>query len=116
MSKECKFLHSSQTPCQPSNLRDVTKMPRKNGPAPDYEQCLNLEKFGKALALLGSEGAFIVRYRLSAILLFVVLTANSFAQPAKIAKASAVPEPSVLVALGSGLVGIAALVRRRLSH
>jgi len=49
------------------------------------------------------------------VLLLLILAVNSFAQP-NVMKASAVPEPGLLVALGSGLVGLATLIRRRFNQ
>ena len=46
------------------------------------------------------------------VLLPVILAVNSFAQP-NVMKASAVPEPGLLLALGSGLVGLATFIRHR---
>ncbi len=49
------------------------------------------------------------------ILILLFLSSNSFAQP-NILKASAIPEPGVLLALGTGLVGLATLIRRRFTE
>lgn len=49
------------------------------------------------------------------LLVLVLFVTNSFAAP-HVARASAVPEPGVLVALGGGLVGLATVVRRRLGR
>jgi PEP-CTERM motif len=53
----------------------------------------------------------------SAVLLtsLLTLTTNSFAAP-HVMRASTVPEPGVLVALGGGLVGLAAVIRRRVGR
>ena len=45
----------------------------------------------------------------------IVLAGNSYAAP-QVMRAAAVPEPGVLVALGSGLIGLATVIRRRLSR
>ena len=50
-----------------------------------------------------------------AFLLVLILATSSFAAPASLT-ASAVPEPGLLVLLGSGLVGLATLIRRHLSE
>lgn len=49
------------------------------------------------------------------ILFIVFLASDSFARP-NVLKAAALPEAGVLLALGSGLVGLAALVRRHFSE
>jgi hypothetical protein len=49
------------------------------------------------------------------MLMLGLLVTNSFAAP-HVVRASAVPEPGVLVALGGGLVGLATVVRRRLGR
>jgi len=46
-------------------------------------------------------------------LVFVLLLGgHGFAEPS-VLKASALPEPGILIALGSGLVGLATVIRRR---
>ena len=49
------------------------------------------------------------------ILLLFLLASNALAQP-NLLKAAAFPEPGILVALGSGLIGLATLVRRHFSE
>jgi len=51
----------------------------------------------------------------SALLLVLLMSTSLFAAPA-VVKSSVVPDPGVLVLLGGGLFGLAALIRRRLSH
>lgn len=51
---------------------------------------------------------------LVAIVVFAAAS-HAFAAPS-VFRASAVPEPGLLVALGGGLVGIAAIIRRRLGQ
>lgn len=47
-------------------------------------------------------------------LVVLMLAGHSFAQPA-VVKSTLFPEPGVLALLGSGLVGLAALIRSRFS-
>ncbi len=47
------------------------------------------------------------------VLIVLILGTNSFAAPA-VVKSPVLPEPGVLALLGSGLVGLATLVRRHL--
>ena len=56
-----------------------------------------------------------MRNAASVVMLLLILTVSSFAAPA-VLKASAVPEPGVLIALGSGLVGLATFIRRRFNQ
>ena len=56
-----------------------------------------------------------VRNTLFGLLLIMILGGSSFAQTT-ILKASAVPEPGVLIALGSGLIGLATVVRRHFTR
>jgi hypothetical protein len=56
-----------------------------------------------------------VRNSGAVLLSVLILVATSFAAPATV-RSSIVPEPGVLALLGSGLVGIAALVRRHLGE
>jgi hypothetical protein len=56
----------------------------------------------------------------AALLVLIVLVMmqpmNCFAAPAAVVRSSVVPEPGLLVLLGGGLVGIAALIRRHFSN
>jgi hypothetical protein len=47
--------------------------------------------------------------------LLVILGTNAFAAPA-VVRSSVVPESGVLVLLGGGLMGLAALIRRHISN
>ena len=54
--------------------------------------------------------------RLSGSAIFVLmLVVNSFAAPAAVRTASA-PQPGLLLLLGTGLVGLATLIRRRFNN
>jgi len=79
---------------------------------------LKSTQFGKPFAD-SDYGGTTVRSLGSAVLVFSILilalATNSFAAP-HVIRASAVPEPSVLVALGGGLAGLATVVRRRFSR
>jgi hypothetical protein len=55
-----------------------------------------------------------VRNWFCGILFVVLLVSTAFAR-STVLKAAALPEPGVLLALGSGLVGLATLVRRHFS-
>ncbi len=48
-------------------------------------------------------------------MLILMLVVNSFAAPTSV-HASTAPHPSILLLLGAGLVGLATLIRRRLSN
>ena len=75
-----------------------------------------MEIIGKRRAILRlTQGANAVRNCVFGLLLLTLLAANSYAEP-NVLKASAVPEPGVLIALGSGLVGLATVVRRHFSR
>ncbi len=49
------------------------------------------------------------------VLLILILAANGFAATA-VLRSSVLPEPGLLALLGGGLVGLATLIRRRLSE
>jgi PEP-CTERM motif len=57
-----------------------------------------------------------VRSPVPIVLTVLVMAVDSFASATHVLKASAVPEPGVFVALGTGLVGLATLVRRHLNQ
>jgi hypothetical protein len=79
-----------------------------------FESFLNLREIGSRLAP-GSRGVLTVRnFGAVFLLVSVLLVSNSFGAP-HVVRASAVPEPGILVALGGGLVGLAT-VRRRLGR
>ena len=50
-----------------------------------------------------------------AVLFVLILATNSFGAPA-VVRSALIPEPGVLTLLGSGLVGLAALIRRHLGN
>jgi hypothetical protein len=52
---------------------------------------------------------------LTVVLILSTLVTSSFAAP-HLMRASAAPEPGVLVALGGGLVGLATVIRRKLGR
>jgi hypothetical protein len=49
------------------------------------------------------------------LVLISMLVVNSFAAPAAV-RASSTPQPGLLILLGTGLVGLATLVRRRFGN
>ncbi len=78
---------------------------------------LVLHSFGTMLARRGGGGDLVRTLCLAILTLAVVVAAlmNTFAAP-HVLRASAAPEPGILAALGSGLVGLATVIRRRLSR
>jgi PEP-CTERM motif-containing protein len=75
-------------------------------------------QFGKPLATIHGERSFTLRtldHVAVLPLLLLLLPANSFAATV-VERSSAFPEPGVLALLGSGLIGLAAVIRRRLSN
>ena len=52
--------------------------------------------------------------RIASFVMIVISALNSFAAPAVVRSVSA-PKPGLLLLLGTGLVGLATLIRRRLA-
>ena len=73
---------------------------------------LKSTEIGIPLAIHQGKESYPVRNFLPVVLCVLILAANSFGEPT-VVRASAVPEPGVLVALGSGLIGLATMIRRR---
>jgi hypothetical protein len=71
-------------------------------------------KIGSVFATLRSGGILPVRKLVPVFLLVFLVATNSFAAP-NVLRASAIPEPGVLLALSGGLIGLATLIRNRLS-
>jgi hypothetical protein len=72
---------------------------------------------GSSFAPLKAEGNPTVRkWGVFVILFLLVFVSSSFGASHNILKASAVPEPGILLALSGGLIGLATVVRRHLSE
>ena len=76
---------------------------------------MNVDWLENSLQLPNVKGVSPVRNLGPVVLLVLILAANSFAAPA-VVRSSVIPEPGLLVLLGGGLVGLAALIRRHLSN
>jgi hypothetical protein len=78
-----------------------------------YEFIVKITRLANGLRLYTAKGVSLVQ-KLGPALLFVLMSTNLLAAPA-VVKSSVLPEPGLLVLLGSGLVGLATLIRRRFS-